>query len=77
SISAGVQIYTHHTVNRSTSLGEKEIDQAATRVGNGVYIGPNSIIQMGTSIGDQAVIGAMTFVNKDVAPGAKVYGKVE
>jgi len=37
-ISAGVQIYTHHTVNRSISLGEKPIDCAPTNIGNGVYI---------------------------------------
>ena len=29
-------------------------------------LGPNSIVQMGTKIGDKAVIGAMSFVNKDV-----------
>src|SRR5262245_19185445 len=45
-ISAGAQIYTHHTVNRSTSLGEKRVECAPTKIGSGVYIGPNAIIQM-------------------------------
>lgn len=58
SISAGAQIYTHHTVNRSISLGAEPIDCAPTRIGDGVYIGPNAIIQMGVTIGDRAVIGA-------------------
>jgi len=73
-ISAGAQIYTHHTVNRSISLGEKPIEYAPTTIGNGVYIGPNAIIQMGITIGDRAVIGANSLVNRDVPPGAKAYG---
>ncbi|MBV9529545.1 MAG: acyltransferase [Bradyrhizobium sp.] len=74
SISAGAQIYTHHTVNRSISLGEKPIDCASTSIGNGVYVGPNAVIQMGVTIGDRAIVGANSFVNRDVPPGAKVYG---
>ncbi|MCS3897832.1 serine acetyltransferase [Bradyrhizobium japonicum USDA 38] len=74
SLSAGAQIYSHHTVGRSTSLGEKPIDYAPTRIGNGVYIGPNAVLQMGITIGDKAVIGANSFVNRDVPAGAKVFG---
>jgi acetyltransferase-like isoleucine patch superfamily enzyme len=74
SISAGVQIYTHHTVNRSISLGEKPIDRAPTSIGNGVYIGPNAVIQMGVTIGDRAIIGANSLVNRDIPPGAKAFG---
>ncbi|WP_407119835.1 acyltransferase [Bradyrhizobium sp. STM 3561] len=74
SISAGVQIYTHHTVNRSISLGRDPIDHAPTWIGNGVYIGPNSVIQMGTTVGDRAVIGANSFVNRDIPAGAKAFG---
>lgn len=74
SISAGVQIYTHHTVNRSISLGEKPIDYAPTKIGSGVYIGPNAVIQMGVTVGDKAVIGANSLVNRDIPPGAKAYG---
>jgi acetyltransferase-like isoleucine patch superfamily enzyme len=74
SISAGVQIYTHHTVNRSISLGEKPIDYAPTSIGSGVYIGPNSVIQMGVSIGDKAIIGANSLVNRDIPSGATAFG---
>jgi acetyltransferase-like isoleucine patch superfamily enzyme len=74
SISAGVQIYTHNTVNWSTSLGLEPTDTAPTKVGSGVYIGPNSIIQMGVTIEDKAVIGAMSFVNKDVLRNSTVFG---
>ena len=60
SISAGVQIYSHHTVNWSISLGTKPVKMEPTKVGGDVYLGPNSIIQMGTSIGKKAVVGAMS-----------------
>jgi acetyltransferase-like isoleucine patch superfamily enzyme len=74
SISAGVQIYTHDTVAWSTSLGVEGVTRSATKIGNGVYIGPNSIIQKGVVIGDGAVIGAMSFVNSDVAGNSRVFG---
>ena len=74
SISAGVQIYTHNTVNWSTSLGVDSTETAPTKIGNGVYIGPNSIIQMGVTLEDKSVIGAMSFVNKDVPRNSIVFG---
>ena len=74
SISAGVQIYTHHTVDWSNSFGKKPIKSKTTIIGNGVYLGPNSIIQMGIHIGDKAVIGAMSFVNKNIPKERRWYG---
>lgn len=74
SISAGVQIYTHNTVDWSTSLGKEPIEKEATKIGDGVYLGPNSIIQMGTTIGDRAIVGAMSFVNKKIPDEGKWYG---
>jgi acetyltransferase-like isoleucine patch superfamily enzyme len=46
----------------------------ATKIGSGVYIGPNSVIQMGVKVGDGAIIGAMSFVNKDIPAGSKYFG---
>jgi acetyltransferase-like isoleucine patch superfamily enzyme len=74
SISAGVQIYTHDTVKWATSLGNASIEHRPTKIGNGVYIGPNVVIQMGVTIGDGAVIGAMSFVNRDIPSGYKAWG---
>jgi acetyltransferase-like isoleucine patch superfamily enzyme len=74
SISAGVQIYTHHTVRKSVQLGGAKMECKPTKIGNGVYIGPNSVIQMGVTIGDKAVIGAMSFVNHDIPAGTKAWG---
>ena len=45
-----------------------------TTIGNGAYLGPNSVVQMGTSIGDKSVIGAMSFVNNNIPKGGKWYG---
>jgi acetyltransferase-like isoleucine patch superfamily enzyme len=74
SISAGVQIYTHHTVRRSISLGAEPLDCAPTKIGNGVYIGPNAVVQMGVTIGDKAIVGANSFVNQDIPANSKAFG---
>ena len=55
-------------------MGEKRKDIQSTRIGDGVFIGPNSIIQKGVNVGDKAIIGAMSFVNKNVPSFAKYYG---
>jgi acetyltransferase-like isoleucine patch superfamily enzyme len=74
SISSGVHIYTHNTVRRSVSLGKEPVEYKSTRIGNGVYIGPNSIIGMGTTIGDSAIVGAMSLVNSDIPSRKKAWG---
>ena len=74
SVSSGVQVYTHDTVRRSVTLGKALIDYAPTRIGDGVYVGPNCVVAKGVTIGDQAVIGAMSFVNRDVPARKKAWG---
>ena len=74
SISAGVQIYSHHTVRWANSCGVIEPDRKSTSIGNGVYVGPNSIVQMGVTVGDRCVIGAMSLVNRDVPAGMRAWG---
>lgn len=74
SISAGVQIYSHNSVDWSTSLGEKEVLKKPTSIGDGVYLGPNSVVEMGITIGEKAIVGAMSFVNKQVPNSGKWYG---
>ena len=73
-ISAGVQIYSHINVNWANSLGKMPEEYAPVKIGHGVFIGPNSIIQMGVKIGDKAIIGAMSFVNKNIPENGKWYG---
>ena len=74
SISAGVQIYTHDTVEWSTSMGQKDEDRGPVSIGSGVYIGPQTVIQKGVCIGDRAVIGAQSFVNRDIPPDTRAWG---
>lgn len=45
-----------------------------TIIGNDVWIGAQAIIKQGVRIGDGAVIGANSFVNKDVEPFSIVVG---
>lgn len=73
-ITSGVQIYSHDSIEWSTSLGSEPVKKKPTKIGNGVFLGPNSVIQMGTTIADKAVIGAMSFVNKDIPIEGKWYG---
>ena len=73
-ISAGAQIYTHHTVARCLTGGVAPIEQAPVKIGSRVYIGPQCVIQKGVSIGDGVVIGAMSLVNRDIPSGARAWG---
>lgn len=75
SISAGVQIYTHDSIGWATSGGKKEYEKTPVKIGNCCYIGPQTVIAKGVNIGDHVVIGACSFVNKDV-PAYTVVGGV-
>lgn len=74
SVSAGVQIYSHDTVEWAVSGGEAPYEYSPTRVGNDCYIGPNSIIAKGVTIGDGCVVGAQSFVRDSVPDGVRVAG---
>lgn len=74
SISAGVQVYTHNSVQWAISGGEANYPQAPTSIGDNCYIGPQTIISMGVTIGDGCVIGAQSLVLEDIPPGSKACG---
>jgi len=73
-LSAGVQIYSHDTVRRTISLGAAPIDHATTVIGDGVYFGPNAVVQKGVTIGDRCVIGALSLVNRSIPAGCRAWG---
>ncbi|HEX7071080.1 MAG TPA: acyltransferase [Rhodothermales bacterium] len=73
-ISAGVQIYSHDTVNRTLTAGAAPIDHAPTRLGSRVYVGPSTTIAKGVTIGDGCVIGAHSLVLHDLPPNSKAFG---
>ena len=84
SISTGVQIYTHETLEWALTGGKAPYTKAPVSIGSNCYIGSQAIIRMGVTIGDRAVVGAGAFVNGDVAANsivvgvpARVIGRVE
>ena len=74
SISAGVQIYSHDSVDWATSGGEAPIVRAPTRIGDRCYIGPNTIVAKGVTIGDGCVVGAGSVVLADLPAGSRAAG---
>lgn len=74
SISAGVQIYSHDTVEWAISGGKSPYQYSKTSIGDYCYIGPNTIITKGVSIGDQCIIGANSLVVSDIPGNSKAFG---
>jgi len=84
SISCGVQIFTHETVEWALTGGKAKYVFAPVHIGNCCFIGSLSVIRMGTKIGNHCVVGAKSFVNRNVPDNsvvagipAKVIGKVK
>jgi acetyltransferase-like isoleucine patch superfamily enzyme len=74
SISAGVQIYSHDSVQWALSGGTAKYEYAATSVGDNCYIGPNTVIAKGVQIGAGCMIGACSLVLDDVPDHARAFG---
>lgn len=73
-ISAGSHIYTHDTVLWAVSGGKAAHRTAPVRIGDCTYLGAQTIVVSGTTIGDQCVVGANSFVNRDVPARTVVAG---
>ena len=58
----------------SPKLSNEYVFGNKTIIGHDVWIGANVIIKQGVKIGNGAVIGACSFVNKDVPSYAIVFG---
>jgi acetyltransferase-like isoleucine patch superfamily enzyme len=74
SISAGVQVYTHDTVEWAVSGGKASAERAPTRIGDNCYVGPNTVIAKGVTIGNGCAIGANSLVLRDIPAGSKAFG---
>jgi acetyltransferase-like isoleucine patch superfamily enzyme len=74
SISAGVQVYSHDTVQWAVSGGQADTEFAPTRIGDRCYIGPNVIVAKGVTIGHGCVVGAAAVVLQDLPAGCKAVG---
>jgi len=66
SISSGVQIYTHETIEWALTGGKAKYVYAPVSIGDCCFIGSSSVIRMGTKIGNHCLIGADSFVNKNI-----------
>lgn len=83
SISSGVQIYTHDSVEWALSKGKNQYKYSSVSIGDCCYIGPYTVITRGVSIGKNCVVGAHSLVKGDlpdfsIAAGcpAKLIGEV-
>ncbi|MDA3832157.1 MAG: acyltransferase [Spirochaetales bacterium] len=74
SISAGVQIYSHDSIDWALTAGEAPYLYAATKIGNNCYVGPNVVVSKGVTIGDNCVIGANSLVLSDIPSFSKAVG---
>jgi acetyltransferase-like isoleucine patch superfamily enzyme len=73
-ISAGVQIYTHDTVERHSKKGFTGSTLESVVIKSNTYIGPNTVISKGVEIGHNVIIGANSFVHKSIPDNVKVFG---
>lgn len=74
SISSGVQIYSHDSIDWAISGGKSSYTYASTEIGDNCYIGPNTIIAKGIKIGTGTIVGANSFVNKSFPENSKIAG---
>jgi Carbonic anhydrases/acetyltransferases, isoleucine patch superfamily len=73
-ISAGVQIYTHSSLNWVLTRGNANYVHESTEIGDCVYIGSQSIIDKGVKIGAHSVIAANSYVNKSFSDYSIIAG---
>lgn len=73
-VSAGVQIYSHDTVERVLSEGRAEIARSPSGIEDHCHIGAGAVIARGVTIGHHSVVGAGAFVHRDVPPYSVVAG---
>lgn len=58
----------------SQRLSDQCVDNKTTTIGHDVWIGAGTVIRQGVTIGDGAIIGALSFVNKDVPENTVCFG---
>ncbi len=65
------QIGSHCSIYSVSTIDDK---CGPVYIGNGAKIGSHSVIMPGVVIGDGAVVGAMSFVNKNIPAHTKAFG---
>jgi acetyltransferase-like isoleucine patch superfamily enzyme len=74
SISSGVQVYSHDTVRWAVSAGVADPERSSVEIGDFTYVGSQTVVGRGVTIGEHAVIGACSFVNRDIPPYSVAVG---
>ncbi|MEO5670664.1 MAG: acyltransferase [Ramlibacter sp.] len=74
SISAGVHLYSHDTVQWAVSGGTAAYEHAPTSVADNCYIGPHTVVAKGVSIGKGCIVGANSVVLTSLPDGSKAAG---
>lgn len=74
SISSGVHIYSHNSVNWSLTGGKVSNEKKGISIGDNCYIGPYSVISMGSKIGKNCVVGAFSLIKSNISPNSIVFG---
>ena len=74
-IGPGCYITDHdHGTSAGMAVSQLPLLEAATDIGDNVWIGANATILKGVHIGRNAVVGAGSVVTRDVGPGERVAG---
>lgn len=74
SISAGVHLYSHDTVQWAITGGKAAYEYAPTVIEDDCYIGPHAVIARGVRIGRGSIVGAHALVTADVPQGTTAVG---
>lgn len=74
SISTGVLIYSHDSVQWALTAGKAGYDKSPVVIEDCCYIGSHSIINRGVTVGHHSVVAAGSFVNRSVPPYSIVAG---
>jgi len=74
SISAGVHVYTHDTMAWALTRGKASPRVESVIIADCCYIGSQSIIAAGVTVGEGCVVGANSFVNRDLESGCVYAG---
>ena len=73
-VTIGAMEHDYNEVSTSTHLSDGGYRDRVTHIGDDVWIGAQCVIRQGVTIGQGAVIGANSFVNKDIPPYAIAFG---
>lgn len=73
-VTIGAMEHDYNDYSSSTHLSDGGYNDRTTFISDDVWIGAQCVIRQGITIGKGAVVGANSFVNKDVPPYAIVFG---